>query len=238
MAILAATDHALWIAKYAFQPVTKSVGLSMVADLKDSTVMGNTWRARTAGLRGVGVQIGGLWDSTADLGQFSAILGTSCPVTVSATSTVGSVAYVFLAAGADYQPGAQVGELFGFTAGAQGNGIVARGQLMENSTRTATANGTGAQLGALSSTQSMYVNLHVPATVSGTSPTLDVTIQSAAANTFVGATTRATFTQLTAEGSQQKIITGAVTDTWWRAVMTIGGSSTPTFPIAIAMGIA
>lgn len=236
-----ATDAGLWIAKYNLQSYLQTVGLSLQASLKDSTVMGpsTTYMARVGALKSAGVQVSGLWDTTAvvpDDAEFNAILGTSCPVTVSNTTTVGAVAYIFLGLGGDYQPGATVGDLFAFTAGTQGTSIVARGLLMENTTRIVTANGTGQQLGALSASQSMYCNLHVP-TVSGSSPTLDVTVQSAAASNFSGATTRATFSQLGAAGSAQKIIAGAVTDTWWRFVLTIGGSS-PSFAIAGSMGIA
>lgn len=236
-----AIDHGLWIAKYNFQSYLKSVGLTLAADLKDSTVMGpsTTYRARSGGLKSVGVQVNGLWDTTAvvpDDAEFNAILGTSCPVTISNTTTVGAIAYLFLGLGGDYQPGASVGELFAFQAGTQSTGIVARGLLMENSTRIVTANGTGQNLGALSATQSLYANLHVP-TVSGSSPTLDVIVESDDNSGFTTPTTRATFTQLVAAGSAQKIVTGAVTDNWWRFKMTIGGSS-PSFAIAGSMGIA
>jgi hypothetical protein len=92
-------------------------------------------------------------------------------------------------------------------------------------------------LGAATATQHLYGVLHVLA-VSGTNPTLDVVIQSDDAEGFASGTTRGTFTQKTAVGSQFLTpVAGPVTDTHWRCTWTIGGTNTPSFTIALVVGI-
>ena len=109
---------------------------------------------------------------------------------------------------------------------------------MHNATRTATANGTARQLGAVAAGQSVYATLHVLATVSGTSPTLDVVVASAATDSWPG-TSRITFSRKTAIGPQFATpVDGSITDPWRRVQYTIGGTDTPTFPFVVLIGIA
>jgi hypothetical protein len=43
---------------------------------------------------------------------------------------------------------------------------------------------------------------------------------------------------MTALGSQFATrVAGPITDDWWRASFTVGGSATPTFTLALVMGI-
>jgi len=150
----------------------------------------------------------------------------------------GEIAYVLKALSASYSPGASIGELLRFTVRANMSGDrLIRGTVMHNATRTSSGNGTARQLGAVSATQKVYVALHVIATVSGTSPTLDVIVQSDNASGMSSPTSRVTMTQKTALGSEMKSTAGAITDDWWRVNYTIGGSSTPTFPFIVTVGI-
>lgn len=119
-----------------------------------------------------------------------------------------------------------------------GNQPVARGQILhpQGTARTATGNGTGYQLGAVSAAQKLYANLHVFGVSDGQ---MIVKIQSSVDNTFASPTDRITFstvtTSLTAEASS---VSGAVTDTWWRTTWTISGGSTHSFLFAVSAGIA
>ncbi len=70
----------------------------------------------------------------------------------------------------------------------------------------------------------------------GGSPTLDVTIESAALVGFGSPTTRMTFSQMTARGAQFASVAGAITDPYWRVKWTLGGS-TPGFALVVAIGI-
>jgi hypothetical protein len=235
MAIQTLTDAGLWIERYAFAGVTKALAVSHAIDTPDVTTFGSGYRARAAGLKSIGLEAEGFWDSTVDAGVIANILATSCPVTVSNTASVGAVARVFLGVEGTYEIGAQIGDAFGFKVGTQGNGPVGLGLLMQNGSLSATANGTGQQLGALSASQSLYANVHV-LSASGSSPTLDVTVVSDDNSGFTTPTTQATFSQITAAGAAQKIVAGAVTDTYWRFRFVIGGSG-PSFAIVAAMGI-
>ena len=134
--------------------------------------------------------------------------------------------------------GGTVGDLYMFRASGTGQGTkLIRGTIMETGAKTATANGTARQLGAVTATQYLYACLHVIA-VSGTNPTLDVIVASDDASNFGSSTTRMTFTQKTAIGSQFITpVAGAITDDYWRIVYTIGGTNTPTFNFIVTVGI-
>lgn len=234
MAPLVWHDAACWIGEFSFQGVTRSLALALEQDIPECTVFGNTARAYTAGLKGIGLELGGNWDAPTDLGVLGTLLGANKPVTVSPLTTVGTFAYLFNAISAEYQSGGRVGDVFPFRAGARGAGLPVRGVLMENSTRSATGNGTGQQLGAIGATQKLYSALHVPSV--SASDTLDVIIQSDDNAGFSSPTTRATLAQITAPASVWTEIAGPVTDDWWRYVFTLGGASI-SIVIAGSMGI-
>ena len=92
--------------------------------------------------------------------------------------------------------------------------------------------GTGIQLGAVSATQSVHASLHA-LTVSG--GTLDVTVESDTASGFPSTTTRITFAQITAVGSEFASAAGAITDEYWRVDFTVGGGGT--FDFVVCVGI-
>jgi hypothetical protein len=107
-----------------------------------------------------------------------------------------------------------------------------------SASRTASSVGTGRELGAVTATQRAYAALHV-LSVSGTSPTLDVIVQSDDNGSFTTPTSRITFSQANATANRQQFssVAGAITDTHWRVSYTIGGSGTPTFAFAVTVGI-
>jgi hypothetical protein len=93
--------------------------------------------------------------------------------------------------------------------------------------------GTGFVIaGGVPSGKRLWGGLHATA-LFGTSPTLDVIIQSAATgdSTFASPTTRLTFTQMTAIGAQLISAAGPITDTRFRLKATLGGSVNPRFTI-------
>ena len=93
----------------------------------------------------------------------------------------------------------------------------------------------GFQAGAASATQTVLCILHVER-LTATAGTLDVTVDSAATDSFPG-TTRFTFTQTTPTTNlvQVKSIPGAVTDTWWQADWTIAGGGDWKFHVYLAI---
>ena len=140
------------------------------------------------------------------------------------------IAYNFKTQAATYAPGASHGEVFAFALNVNGSGALVRGQVMKNAAQAGTANGTSIQVGAATALETITSIVHATA-VSGTNPTLDVTVESDDAADMVGSTLRLTHPQVTAVGANRQTLVGAVTDTWWRMVFTIGGTDTPTFTV-------
>jgi hypothetical protein len=99
--------------------------------------------------------------------------------------------------------------------------------LLPTLSRTATANGTGVDCRALRGTAKAILN---SAAGTGTSPTLAVKLQDSPNNSDWTDITGATFTQVVDAASRQSInvsLDGAAR--YIRAVLTIGGTNTPTF---------
>lgn len=159
---------------------------------------------------------------------------TFCPL----TGAAGEAGYFAKTLELSYKAGAAVGEMYVFTAAGVGENVpLLRGTVMENGAKTTTGSGTARQLGAVSSVQKLYACLHV-IDVSGATPTLDLIIESDDAEGFASPVTRATFAQASAIGAQYPTpVDGPITDTWWRAKWTIGGSGSPSFTIALCVGI-
>lgn len=244
MASQVLTDAKLYVASFDLSGDMNALALTYSADMLDATTFGQSARINKAGLKSIVAQHEGLWDSDGtdepDDVFFSRIGTANVPVTISPqTGADGEVAFLFRAVHSEYAPGASVGDLFAFSVGMQGDdgAPLVRGMVLHPATaRTATGNGTARQLGAVSATQDVYGALHVLA-ASGTNPTLDVTVRSDDGSGFASPTTRLTFAQKTAIGSDWQTAAGAITDDWWRVTYTIGGTN-PSFTFVVAVGIA
>jgi hypothetical protein len=101
--------------------------------------------------------------------------------------------------------------------------------------RSSTANSSVLAMTGPSASQRVWIGLHTTA-ASGTTPSQTVTVQSAALVGFGSPTTRATLTAQTAAGWQWTSVAGAITDGFWRATLTISGT-TPSFTTAIVIGV-
>lgn len=213
------------------------VTLDYSAEAKDSTCIGHTTRRRKGGLKDVALGAAGYFEAAEpDASLFAAAGASDKVITLCGTQAIGDIAYFFKALLGEYQPfGGDVGDLAGFnlSAGCSGDKLV-RGTLMELNTLAASANGTGRQLGAVAATQRIYAALHVLSASGG--DTLDVKIQSDDNAGFVSATDRITFAQAAGVGAQFSSLAGAITDDYWRAVITIAGAD-PSFRFALALGI-
>lgn len=212
-------------------------GVTYQAEIKDATVMNpNGARDKRSGLIDIALDHRGFWDSKPDEALFAAINGTEQIVTVAPESApVNGVAYSFKAQQASYAPGARVGEMFGFSVRAEGKGKLVRGTILLNGTLTATGNTNPTLLGAVSAAQKVYAAMHVLA-VAGTTPTLDVKLQSDDAADFLSPIDRITFAQVTQPGAQFLSAAGPITDTYWRLSWTIAGTS-PSFLVLVNVGI-
>lgn len=201
------------------------------------------WDELLGGLAETDIVAAGFWESGADASFVDpasfAGLGAVGPWSVApAGAADGALAYLTNALEAKYNPiQGGVGDAAGFEATAKGSTKLARGVVAHppGTARTVTGVGSSFQIGALSATQSLYVNLHV-LSVSGTAtPTLTVRIESDNATGFPSATTVGTFTAATAVGGQHMRIAGATTDDWFRAAWTISGTN-PSFLFVVTLG--
>lgn len=241
MATYAVTGAKLYHGAYDLSGTATQVAVQMEAEALDATTFGSSgWRERIAGLKQVnlsGVSGFNEADDGPDDVVFTA-LGTATVITVAHTDGAdGEPATSFQALPLDYNPEANIGQLWGYSFSAQGKTAAAHGTILHPATaRTATGTGTGRQLGSVASGEYLYSALHVIA-ASGTSPTLDVVVESDDNSGFTSATSRITFSQATAIGAQWATpVAGAISDDYFRVSYTIGGTS-PSFTFVVVTAI-
>jgi len=123
-----------------------------------------------------------------------------------------------------------------------GDQAPSRGQLLyKQAAVAATENGTKYQVGAAAAGQTTVGILRLLSAPGGSgNNNCVVTIESDANSSAGGETTRLTFTTLTQASAIQfelKELAGAVTDTWWRVVVTITGAGSRTFDLLLTLGM-
>jgi hypothetical protein len=253
MATYVATAHKMFLGGLDISCFANSLELNLTADPVECTTFCSAGsREYKQGLK--------RWDSTFDgYGDFAAAGVTTSPLvpgevivpanhgsqfntTWAPVATEGSFCYMADGVLADLTPiGGTVGEM-GMLHGVLMPADLAvqhkmvHGLLEANRTVSSSSNTTGANtLGAVSATQRVYASLHV-FTLTGTSPTLDVIVQSDTVG-FGSPTDVITFTQATTRSGQWSSAAGAITDTYWRVKYTLGGSGGPTATFAVSIGI-
>jgi hypothetical protein len=212
------------------------------AAMLDGTHFGDNTRINTPGLLTARVQHEGHWrangvDAPDDVlfpnfGVANAPT-TLCPV----TADVGSLAFFFRTAQAEYSLGGPVGELIPFSVAAESDeGLAAvRGKVLQApGSVIASGTSTPVQVGAATADQTAYFVLHVLS--ASASDTLDVVVQSDVDAAFATPVTVATFAQQTAVGSAWIAVAGANSDTYYRVSYTLGGIS-PDFSFVVAAGV-
>ena len=132
-----------------------------------------------------------------------------------------------------------VGEMAGFVFSGTGSDVLVRGFMLQSPAAAETANGnsTGLQYaGGVLTGERLYASLHVLA-ASGTTPTLDVIVQSDTTG-FPSPTSQITFTQVTTTLGAQwgTSVAGPITDDFFRVNFTIAGGS-PSYTFAVTVGI-
>ena len=243
MAIFSLTNASVLVGVADLTSHTNDITVdASVVDLDATTFGSSGWVSKLAGLRSAKLDLKGFYEAgTAGLpdDQLYADVGVSGVVvtTVPQGYTDGNVAYFGSFMPPTHKVAGKVGDILGFETSAVADAPLIRGQLANSATRTATGTGTALNLGAVGATQRVYAALHV-LTVSGTTPSLTVTVQSDTSSSFPSPTTVATFTAATAATSQ--IVKGSVgvnSDTYYRFSWTITGT-TPSFAFYGAVGIA
>ncbi len=234
-------DCKLWLGGYNLSGDMGTLKLNAEIDVKSFAPFdAGGFRRKLPGLQNVTAEHEGFWE--ADVGKvdevlFNKIASLNEVMTIAPqTGAEGEKAYILKSLLSSYVPKGQIGELFAFTVSVEGNSGLVRGTILLNAAITATGNGTARNLGAATANQKLYAALHVLA-ASGTTPTLDVKIQSDDAVDFLSPIDRITFAQATAIGAQYAApVAGPITDTWWRVAYIIGGT-TPSFTAVVVVGI-
>lgn len=239
------TDAVIWIGQYDVSGDHNMVRLPESVEPLKATTFGSgvTTHKNIAGLKTAGCEGSGVLSYGAD--SIEDVLRSKFAVAEVPNSFMaeggqaGELAWFFKSLLTEYTPvGGDVGALHAFTfKAAASKSPLVRGQVMAAKTaRTSSSNsGTPVQVGAVTAAQRVYAALHVFA-VSGTNPTLDVTVKSDDGVGFASPTTRITFAQLAAAGAEFKSAAGAITDDFWRIDWTIGGTD-PSFTFAVVLGI-
>ena len=222
-----------------------SVALEYSAETPERTAFGDNSRRRLPGVLDVTATQSGFWDAVSaadslDKDLFDRIAAASGIMSFSPDGgTLGDAAFSFKAQTASYVPGATHGEVLAFSLTVNGDGPLIRGTVMENSVFAVTATGTIRDLSpAAVAADTIYSFVHVTA-VSGTTPTLDVTVESDELVGFASPTVQLTHPQFTAVGADLQSSVGPIVpnvDVHYRMVMTIGGGS-PSFTVFGIIGI-
>jgi len=217
------------------------VALSYEADAPEITCMADdTHKHIAGGLKTVAVSGEGFFSAADPDSKLFAVLGLNGKlIGIAPGSAEGGVAYMFDSVIGEYSPlQGGVGDAASFSLNAGAYGDLLRGILMQNGIETASFNGSGRNLGAVSATQKLYAGLFVFDSSGDGSQTLDVDIESDVDDLWGSPTVRDSFTQITtATGSELREVSGAITDTWFRIAVTIGGTGSPSFDFAVILAI-
>ena len=242
MSVFALTDGRLAIGGYDLSDNVVAMNLTISADELDTTTINSGgFRSKAGGLQDAQFTANGYYEAGAN--KPDALLGASNGaehiITALPDSGVGNASYFFKATQFEYTMLGAVGDLapFNISASQSADKPVRATQMNDFDTNiTTTTNGASQQLGAVSSTQKLYANIHVWSVAGTSTPTLTAKIQSDDNSSFTSPTDRITFTGATAIGAQYKTADGAITDTYYRVVLTVSGTS-PVFKTLVNVGI-
>lgn len=243
MGELVAVGAFLYAGGHDFTGDIKQWNVDGGSETKDKTTFRNSGgRLKRTGLLTAAFSMNGFTDLSED-GQdvhlFTAYSGRSSRViTVGNDETEGQPCVMMQGLTAAFNPGGggPVGELSAFSANgvsSDGTGAMRGTLLLEQTAVTTTgAKGTAAQLGAVSATQYLYATLHLLGTAGAS---ITAVIESDDNAGFTSATTRYTFSSLTASGGYWATpVVGAIADDYFRLRVTaVSGSWT----VASAVGI-
>jgi hypothetical protein len=242
MAVFSFTNPTVWVDLADMSNDSNEVNINATAAQLDSTNFATSgWQTSIGGLRSATLDLKGFFDAgTADLPDnllFGEIGTSGVPVTVAPQgATVGNIAYFATFMQPTYKPGGKVGDILSFDTSKVSDAPLVRGQVANVTAKTATGTTTGLNLGAPTANQRVWAALHV-ITVTGTTPSMTVTLQGDTGSGFPAPSTIATSSAFTSASSQ--LIKGAVgvtADTWYRLSLTITGT-TPSFLLYAAIGV-
>ena len=240
MGKLVLSDVAFWYGTHAIKSDINEVQLAMSADEVDFSNMGSSgWKEFQAGLVRGGVSFAGFFEAAQPDAYLSGqhTLG-DVPVTVGPEGGAdGGRVFITKPLMLTYNRSGNVGEAFKISVAGPANEPIVSATCLGNGTYTSTTTGTGRQIGAVGASEKAYAALHCLSASAG--DTCDVTIESDDNASFTSPTTRFTFTQISGGtiSSEWKSLAGAITDDYWRAVVTIAGDGSESFELIISLGV-
>jgi len=240
MAKFVFNDGKVFSGGYDLSDHVTSVNLEIMSEELDATTINSGgFRERLGGLKDSTLQLDGFYEAGANKPDalLGASVGNELIVTTVPDAGVGNTAYFMKSRLFSYQMFGTVGEIAPFSISkSQSDDEVVQGKIEIDSALTTTGNSTGVQLGAVGSTEKIYVAIHCTA-VSGTStPTVTFKLQSDDNASFTSPTDVITFSDITAIGADYQSAAGAITDDYFRLNYTISGTS-PSFSIHATIGI-
>ena len=240
MAKFVFNDGKVFSGGYDLSDHVTSVNLEIMSEELDATTINSGgFRERLGGLKDSTLQLDGFYEAGANKPDalLGASVGNELIVTTVPEAGVGNTAYFMKSRLFSYQMFGAVGEIAPFSiTKSQSDDEVVQGKIEIDGALTATGNSTGVQLGAVGSTEKIYVAIHCIA-VSGTStPTVTFKLQSDDNASFTSPTDVITFSDITAIGADYQSAAGAITDDYFRLNYTISGTS-PSFSIHATIGI-
>jgi len=158
----------IYVKGYDLSGKTNQLTMNHTIDMKDRTCFGTNSRQRKSGLHDLDVSVSGFWSSTNSSGGpvdktvFDHV-GATGPITIVPSGTdIKNVAYFSDNVVASYSPSGSIGDLFGFTFAANGNGALARGKVLRSGLLTTDpAASTSMALGTNSTQKRAMVSVHV-----------------------------------------------------------------------------
>lgn len=243
MAAMIFTDARVFTGGADLSAVSNKAEVEGEYEVKDVTTFTSLgYQSVRAGLGSAKMSAEGFWEAgSADLVDNATWAGFAgvgpWTVTPTTAATVGAVAFFMNAMQPDYMFGGAVGDVAPYKASATSTWPLVRGQIGHptGTARTTTGVGTSVLLGAVPAGKFLFAAIHV-LSVSGTTPSMTVRVESDDNVGFTSAVTVATFTAATAAGGQILRVAGPNTDTYYRLAWTITGT-TPSFLFVAPIGI-
>jgi hypothetical protein len=206
--------------------------MARTADVAESTTFGNSAKTYLTGNKDGTITLTGFFDATAD-SVVNGLLGSDMVLTIGVDG-LDALDRVAFGNGniTNYGVSAPVGDIVGVSLDFQADSGIYNGLVLENSTKTATGNGTARD--NTTSTTNGGAGVLLVTAKSGTSPTLDCKITHSADNSTYA--DLVTFTQATGLTQEVKTVAkGTTVNRYLKVVYTIGGS-TPSFTAIVGFG--
>lgn len=223
--------------------LTNNIAFAVAPESAECTTYASPdgWKEYLPGLKGADIPFAGyqdvevlqpvLFDSMVDD-------GVAYPLLVSSTRPLaaGDIAFFSRAFLTRFNETRSVGQVYGFDAQLERTAPLIRGPVLDNLSGAETGDGDGLDLGdGVASDERLFLAVFVLAS-DGTTPTLDLVLESDVDNTFAAPATRITVPQFDGPGSYFGSVDGPITDEWWRLTRTVGGTDTPTFDFVAVIG--